>query len=118
MESSESSRSAFSWATLPPELTMSGGLPSATWRPSAVALAPEFMFVICSALALTGAVSVVFVVAEFGTPRMKLPPVAAMPTPPIERNRATSDTVMGADGRCGRRRCRMSPPQRIAVKGG
>jgi hypothetical protein len=65
-------------------LTVKGGWPVATLKPSAVEPAFDVsLFVSSSALPpATGAESEVFEAAVFGWPRMKLPPLAGTPTPP------------------------------------
>ena len=73
-----SSSSAFRSVTLASELTVNGALPSATVSASAVDPGSALLFTTRSALPpATGAESDVADVAVFGTPRMKLPPVAA-----------------------------------------
>jgi hypothetical protein len=77
VESLPSSLSAFSLATFVPELTVKGACPVGTLRPSAVAPAPVFVLVTLSAGPVVPEESAVVEPAEFGWPRMKLPPVAA-----------------------------------------
>jgi hypothetical protein len=68
-------------------------------RPSAVALVPVLVFVIRSARSLTGADSPVFSVALLsGLPRIRLCPLAAMPTPPRATKRATRAIIVAGDG--------------------
>src|SRR3954469_79786 len=77
VESNPSNRSALRLATLPVELTVSGGLPWATVSPSADAPTAELVLVTAIALPATVAVRDVLASALFALPRMKLPPVAA-----------------------------------------
>src|SRR6266480_3072213 len=67
-ESIPSSLSAFRFVTLVPELTVKGGWPLATLRPSAVAPVPVLVLVTCNPLPATGAVSEVVELAELGLP--------------------------------------------------
>ena len=80
-------------------LTFIGVLPAGTLSSSAVEPVTVLLLVTFSAevLAEPEADSSVGDVAVFGTPRMKLPPVAAMPTPPSDTNSARSETTMDGD---------------------
>src|SRR4051794_26086489 len=93
-ESRSSKRSAFSLVTLVIELTVKGGLPEPTVRERADDPAAVLVLVTAGLLPASGALSEVDVVAVLACPRMKLPPVAAYPTPPRAMNSARSATAI------------------------
>ena len=93
-----SRRSALRFATLVFELVVNGGLPAADFRPSGVAVGSAEVLVICRAFPASLAVSADWLVAVFGWPSTKLPPVAAMAVPDSATHSATNATTIAGDG--------------------
>src|SRR5829696_6934346 len=93
-----SSLSALRLVALPAvALTLSGGLPEATFRPRAVAPDAVLWFTRCRAGLAMEAVSLLTAPAEFALPRMKLPPVAPSPavaTPTTSASMIASPTTV------------------------